>query len=559
MAETGNAPENNSETHTSVNLGVEKKEVLDATTPDPGDRFRGNGSSFKAKLIGVDDVPDSRGDQMCQESILKLKAVVKASGQHKTKIIVNVSLAGLKIIDISTGTILHTHPVHRISFIARDLTDRRAFGYIFGVETGKHQFFGIKTAKAAETLVLTLRDLFQVVYDMKKKEMEEKQDQSEEVYAVPSNRPINHVDQPPQNNDIVNLKQELHNIHQMSELDAFNPWPDNVPTSPDTPVSPSAEPDMFGMSDQNVPKRNASYSNDLEALSLNAVQPAPNPGAKLTKDQILASFQQGNAQQNPAQFFNVQQQQPVFSVQQQQQQQQQQPVFGVQQQQQQQQQPAFGVQQQQNPAYGIQQSMYAGQKAGNLSMPSQPYAQPAVAPAFPSGPAPNIPVRTGAMQPPNFSVQGGAPQNPFGDPFLSSPDPILAPVNQIPDSLNPQADKKEKPDPFASLIPGMGSSAASNKKDMFKNFQMSKPAPPPRSNESVSPNFDSYLRNSVGGVPVDTDGLTAPTPTPRTNIGAPITNSNSVPDFQNDPFASINSTLTNGSQDLFMNQNSLFE
>ncbi|XP_078484720.1 disabled homolog 1-like [Ciona intestinalis] len=86
MAETGNAP-NNSETHTSVSHDVEKKEVLDATTPDPGDRFRGNGSSFKAKLIGVDDVPDSRGDQMCQESILKLKAVVKASGQHKTKII----------------------------------------------------------------------------------------------------------------------------------------------------------------------------------------------------------------------------------------------------------------------------------------------------------------------------------------------------------------------------------------------------------------------------------------------------------------------------------------
>uniref|UniRef100_F6UMA7 PID domain-containing protein n=1 Tax=Ciona intestinalis TaxID=7719 RepID=F6UMA7_CIOIN len=458
MAETGNAPENNSETHTSVNLGVEKKEVLDATTPDPGDRFRGNGSSFKAKLIGVDDVPDSRGDQMCQESILKLKsmsAVVKASGQHKTKIIVNVSLAGLKIIDISTGTILHTHPVHRISFIARDLTDRRAFGYIFGVETGKHQFFGIKTAKAAETLVLTLRDLFQVVYDMKKKEMEEVNNKVSQ-------------NQPPQNNDIVNLKQELHNIHQMSELDAFNPWPDNVPTSPDTPVSPSAEPDMFGMTTQN--KHFPFNNNDLEALSLNAVQPAPNPGAKLTKDQILASFQQddaltGNAQQNPAQFFNVQQQQPVFSVQQQQQQQQQQPVFGVQQQQQQQQQPAFG------------------QKAGNLSMPSQPYAQPAVAPAFPSGPAPNIPVRTGAMQPPNFSVQGGAPQNPFGDPFLSSPDPILAPVNQIPDSLNPQADKKEKPDPFASLIPGMGSSAASNKKDMFKNFQMSKPAPPPRSNE----------------------------------------------------------------------------
>lgn len=66
----------------------------------------------------------------------------------------------------------HEHPVHRISFIARDLTDRRAFGYIFGAGEGKHSFFGIKTAKIAEHLVLALRDLFQVVYDMKKQEIE---------------------------------------------------------------------------------------------------------------------------------------------------------------------------------------------------------------------------------------------------------------------------------------------------------------------------------------------------------------------------------------------------
>ena len=53
------------------------------------------------------------------------------------------------------------------------MTDRRAFGYVYGLGDGKHQFFGIKTAKAAEQVVLTLRDLFEVVYNMKKKEIEE--------------------------------------------------------------------------------------------------------------------------------------------------------------------------------------------------------------------------------------------------------------------------------------------------------------------------------------------------------------------------------------------------
>lgn len=28
---------------------------------------------YKAKLIGIDDVPEARGDKMCQDSMMKLK------------------------------------------------------------------------------------------------------------------------------------------------------------------------------------------------------------------------------------------------------------------------------------------------------------------------------------------------------------------------------------------------------------------------------------------------------------------------------------------------------
>lgn len=38
----------------------------------------------------------------------------------------------------------HEHAVNKISFIARDITDNRAFGYVCGAE-GQHQFFAIKT------------------------------------------------------------------------------------------------------------------------------------------------------------------------------------------------------------------------------------------------------------------------------------------------------------------------------------------------------------------------------------------------------------------------------
>ena len=44
---------------------------------------------------------------------------------------------------------LYHHPVHKISFIAQDMTDKRAFGYVFGSPDTGHQFFGVKTEKDA--------------------------------------------------------------------------------------------------------------------------------------------------------------------------------------------------------------------------------------------------------------------------------------------------------------------------------------------------------------------------------------------------------------------------
>jgi len=36
-------------------------------------RFEGSGVSYKAKIIGIESVPEARGDQMCQDAMLKLK------------------------------------------------------------------------------------------------------------------------------------------------------------------------------------------------------------------------------------------------------------------------------------------------------------------------------------------------------------------------------------------------------------------------------------------------------------------------------------------------------
>ncbi|NWU40756.1 DAB2 protein, partial [Hylia prasina] len=154
----------------------EKKKGPEKTDESLLSRFKGDGVKYKAKLIGIDDVPEARGDKMSQDSMMKLKgmaAAARSQGQHKQKIWVNISLSGIRIIDEKTGVIEHEHPVNKISFIARDVTDNRAFGYICGGE-GQHQFFAIKTAQQAEPLVSDLKDLFQLIYNMKKKEEEKK-------------------------------------------------------------------------------------------------------------------------------------------------------------------------------------------------------------------------------------------------------------------------------------------------------------------------------------------------------------------------------------------------
>lgn len=48
-------------------------------------RFRGDGISYKAKLIGIDDVTATRGDKLCQDSMLKLKVKIPHSSGKSRK------------------------------------------------------------------------------------------------------------------------------------------------------------------------------------------------------------------------------------------------------------------------------------------------------------------------------------------------------------------------------------------------------------------------------------------------------------------------------------------
>ncbi|XP_041861229.1 DAB adaptor protein 1a isoform X5 [Melanotaenia boesemani] len=184
-------------------------------------RFKGDGVRYKAKLIGLDEVTAARGDKLCQDSMMKLKGIAAAArskGEHKQKVFLTVSFGGIKIFDEKSGVLQHHHAVHEISYIAKDITDHRAFGYVCGKE-GNHRFVAIKTAQSAEPVILDLRDLFQLIYEIKQREEMEKKAQKDKQceQAVYQTILEEDLEDPVYQNGHQNTPRHLHQRHHYHE------------------------------------------------------------------------------------------------------------------------------------------------------------------------------------------------------------------------------------------------------------------------------------------------------------------------------------------------------
>ncbi|XP_055354011.1 protein disabled-like isoform X2 [Paramacrobiotus metropolitanus] len=150
-----------------VSLGTGPNAALDVFN------FEGDGVVFKGKLVGIADVEGARGDDMCQRAMLELNKALKLSKEHKARIIVSVAMSGLKIKDEKDATVLHHHPVPKISYIWRDQSDARSFGYICGTPDVGHKFYALKADKSADAVVGAIHRLFQLAFKMKQHEIDQ--------------------------------------------------------------------------------------------------------------------------------------------------------------------------------------------------------------------------------------------------------------------------------------------------------------------------------------------------------------------------------------------------
>uniref|UniRef100_A0A8D0DXN7 DAB adaptor protein 1 n=1 Tax=Salvator merianae TaxID=96440 RepID=A0A8D0DXN7_SALMN len=261
-------------------------------------RFKGDGVRYKAKLIGIDEVSAARGDKLCQDSMMKLKGIVAAArskGEHKQKVFLTVSFGGIKIFDEKTGLLQHHHAVHEISYIAKDITDHRAFGYVCGKE-GNHRFVAIKTAQAAEPVILDLRDLFQLIYELKQREELEKKAQKDKqceqaVYQVPTSQKKEGVYDVPKSqpvslengNLLLDIDENLDRVTQaVTQLELFGDMstPPDV-TSPPTPATPG---DAF------IPSSSQSLPAGADVFSSVPYNSAAVPSGYVAMGAVLPSF-----------------------------------------------------------------------------------------------------------------------------------------------------------------------------------------------------------------------------------------------------------------------------
>lgn len=255
-----------------------------STVPD-GTRFI-DGVTSKGKLIGVEDVKEEAGDDVCNTSMIKLKAVVVAKKEHKLPVNIKISFEGLSILDQKTNEVLHKHAVEHISYISRDPNDPRAFGYIFKNDKGGLKYLAIKTQNQAAEVVLTLKDLFEVVYEKNKQEKAKaKEAGAVQPETKPEPKPVVKQEQPAATLFDIEESAPANLIVEAPKVQNINPPPQSKPTAAKQP-----EVDLFMIED-----KKDDVLDFLDIVSPTSVAKSPSSNADLfsldlTTDKFTAAF-----------------------------------------------------------------------------------------------------------------------------------------------------------------------------------------------------------------------------------------------------------------------------
>lgn len=299
--------------------------------PNDPDRFK-YGVLIRGKFIGVEDVKEDHGDELCKNSMIKLKAIVLAKKEHKQRICIKITLDGVEILDERTNQPIFNHSVSKISYIARDVSDPRAIGYIYKNGKDSYQYFAIKTLGQAQELFNTLKELFEVVLEMRNKEKQNgaqpKETKSSDEPAAAAAAAATATN----DSEISTLQDKIKQMNEQPEPSLFDLGGNDALTSiEDAPQSPApaavaaaAEPpkkssnELFDLFDSppdtsanNKPPVDPKYAMLANEIStLNSLSSTPPRSAPIPQMQGYGAAQNPFPMQQQPQPFNMGMQQP---------------------------------------------------------------------------------------------------------------------------------------------------------------------------------------------------------------------------------------------------------
>lgn len=250
--QTGSSPvpgQTSVKTWLSPNIRGAPRTVLDMMS-----RFHGDGVRYKAKLIGVDPVPDAQGDKMCRDTMMKLKGFevsARRQGIHKQRVWLKISSGGLKILDERTGVVLYEHDRSRISSLRKDESDPRALAYIYQ-QQDTYVLFYIKTATLADPVLADIHEVCKGVDQETLQGSEKAQTQTDsilkDISAPPAQSPaVNDVFSPQLDSSSGGLNQtsstdELMEIFSVQMPEPIKPTDSSFASEPGSPQSTPSTP-----------------------------------------------------------------------------------------------------------------------------------------------------------------------------------------------------------------------------------------------------------------------------------------------------------------------------
>ncbi|XP_055070989.1 PTB domain-containing engulfment adapter protein 1 isoform X5 [Misgurnus anguillicaudatus] len=124
--------------------------------------------AYNVKFLGNTEVDQPKGTEVVRDAVRKLKFqrhIKKSEGQKTPKVELQISIYGVKILDLKSKEVQYNCQLHRISFCADDKTDKRIFTFICkDSESNKHLCYVFDSEKCAEEITLTIGQAFDLAY-----------------------------------------------------------------------------------------------------------------------------------------------------------------------------------------------------------------------------------------------------------------------------------------------------------------------------------------------------------------------------------------------------------